>query len=170
MRRLVGSAVVAALTLAALAPAHAAGSRSWSARLSGAAESPAVTSKISGSATVRLVADSSIHYRFTTSKMTDVTMAHLHGGAKGENGPIVVTLQTPELKGKQMVSQGVIHAADLSGPMAGRTLADFAASCDSGNVYVNVHTQAHPDGEVRGQLRKAGGAATPKKKTAATPK
>ena len=71
-----------------------------------------------------------------------------------------------------MVSEGTVHASDLSGPMAGKTLADFAASCDSGNVYVNVHTQAHPDGEVRGQLHKGGGGgAMAKKKTAAaTPK
>jgi hypothetical protein len=36
--------------------------------------------------------------------------------------------------------------------MQGKTLDDLAAAMDSGDVYVNVHTAEHPDGEIRGQI------------------
>ena len=172
MTRFLQSAAVAALFLIAATGATTGHSRSWNARLSGSQESPPIKSKASGTAMVSLVAfgDSSVHYRITTTVLNDVTMAHFHAGAKGENGPIVVTLQTPAKQGNIMVSKGVIHASDLSGPMAGKRLDEFAASVDSGNVYVNVHTQAHPDGEVRGQLHSGSPRAEGRaKKAAKTP-
>jgi CHRD domain len=32
------------------------------------------------------------------------------------------------------------------------TLADLASALDSGEIYVNIHADAHPDGEIRGQI------------------
>lgn len=36
--------------------------------------------------------------------------------------------------------------------MQGKTLDDLVVALDSGEIYVNVHTATHPDGEIRGQI------------------
>jgi hypothetical protein len=46
----------------------------------------------------------------------------------------------------------IFSAADLIGPMAGQELLALVNELAAGNVYVNVHTEAYPDGEIRGQL------------------
>jgi len=51
---------------------------------------------------------------------------------------------------------GTITAADLTGPLAGRTMGDLLAAIRSGNIYVNLHTAAFPAGEIRGQLMGSG--------------
>lgn len=165
MKRIEQAVLLAVVILATMGAADPA-ARTWTTRLTGREQNPAVTTKASGTASVWLVAygDSSVHYRIRTSPMNDVTMAHLHSGAKGQNGPVIVTLETPKKTGNAMVSEGKFHASDLSGPLAGMDLQAFVASCDSGNVYVNVHTQAHGDGEIRGQLRKAASATRAAKK------
>ncbi|HEY7079080.1 MAG TPA: CHRD domain-containing protein [Nitrososphaeraceae archaeon] len=47
---------------------------------------------------------------------------------------------------------GSIDDSSLVGPMKGKTISDLVSSINNGNNYVNVHTQGHPDGEIRGQL------------------
>jgi CHRD domain-containing protein len=69
------------------------------------------------------------------------TMAHFHGPAgQGKNGPVVIWLTE---KGKPAES-----------PTKGQaTLTpDQAQQFTAGEWYINVHTQAHPGGEVRGQV------------------
>jgi hypothetical protein len=43
------------------------------------------------------------------------------------------------------------HRGELEGPLAGMSLADLVVQIDAVNTYVNVHTDAHPGGEIRGQ-------------------
>ncbi len=107
--------------------------------LSGAAEVPAVTTSASGSGTITIGADLSVSGRVTTSELAG-TAAHIHGGATGVNGPVIITLTK--------VSDGVW------GVPAGATItsAQFA-SYKSGDLYVNVHSEAHPAGEIRAQLK-----------------
>ena len=69
------------------------------------------------------------------------TMAHFHGPAtEGKNGPVAIWLTE---KGKPAES-----------PIKGRaTLTpDQAQQFKAGEWYINVHTQAHPGGEIRGQV------------------
>ncbi len=68
-----------------------------------------------------------------------VAAAHIHKGAKGQNGPVVVNLDWPANGNSGCVS-GVDQA-----------LVD-AILKDLDEYYVNVHTQSHPAGAVRGQL------------------
>jgi hypothetical protein len=84
-------------------------------------------------------------------------MAHIHMGKAGENGdPVVDLLNTPTSKDKDtaygMIFRGNITDSSLKGALQGKTLDDLAAAMDSGDTYVNVHTAANPDGEIRGQL------------------
>ncbi|MEL7536531.1 MAG: spondin domain-containing protein [Pseudomonadota bacterium] len=81
-----------------------------------------------------------------------VVMAHLHLGQRGTNGPIVANL-TPDIKGNRVWAK--INAHDVIGPLAEgedpylNLLNELAA----GNIYINLHTEANPAGEIRGQVR-----------------
>jgi hypothetical protein len=69
------------------------------------------------------------------------TAAHIHRGAEGIAGPVVLMLTTPDAAGH---SQGCA-AVD---PALAREIA-----WQGHLFYVNVHTATHPDGAIRGQLR-----------------
>jgi hypothetical protein len=78
--------------------------------------------------------------RVTVSDMSSpVIAAHIHRGAAGTNGPIVVPFVAPTTG----MSQGCVSVADA--------LLNEIRS-DPGGFYVNVHTTAHPGGEIRGKL------------------
>ena len=86
-------------------------------------------------------------------------MAHIHQGKSGENGQPVVDLLANG--NKQKTSNGVfingsITDSSLIGPLKGMTISELISSMKDGNNYVNVHTQAHPDGEIRGQIKLSG--------------
>jgi hypothetical protein len=78
-------------------------------------------------------------------------------GKMGANGDIIADLlNTPTSKDKDtaygMIIRGNISASSLKGPMQGKTLDDLATEIEKGDTYVNVHTTAHQNGEIRGQL------------------
>jgi len=52
-----------------------------------------------------------------------------------------------------ILAQGVITDANLSGALAGQTVADLIEQIEAGNAYVNVHTMLYPGGEIRGQIK-----------------
>ena len=51
-----------------------------------------------------------------------------------------------------MIFRGNVTESGLKGPMQGKTIQDLVAAMDAGQIYVNVHTSEHPDGEIRGQI------------------
>ena len=138
MRRLL--LAVAALTLATGA-AHAE-TLHFTAALDGASEVPANTTTGTGQATATLDTDSKV-FKYTLA-FKDLTgpavAAHFHGpAAPGANAPPVVPLTS------------------LDSPVTGQaTLTDAQiADLKAGKWYVNVHTKAHPPGEIRGQVTTA---------------
>jgi hypothetical protein len=46
-------------------------------------------------------------------------------------------------------ARGEIRSNDLMGSLKEKTIADLVAKFRGGNAYVNVHTRAHPNGEIR---------------------
>ena len=80
--------------------------------------------------------------------------AHLHLGARGSNGPVIVNLG--RLAGGDDLNDGIdgvtFRAGALTGPLEGRGLAALVAEIEAGNVYINVHTSDNPSGQLRGQL------------------
>ncbi len=95
-----------------------------------------------GTATLRLrVGQGQICHTLSVSNITlPAAAAHIHSGAAGVAGPVVVTLVTPDADGNV---QGCV-AVD-------RALVKQILMNPAG-FYVNVHTSDFPAGAVRGQL------------------
>lgn len=107
--------------------------------LSGASEVPPVTTSASGSGTVTIKADGSVSAHITVTGMT-ATASHIHEGAAGTNGPVIVPFTKT--------------ADNTFDAPAGAKLTDAQmASYRAGKLYVNVHSAKNPGGEVRAQLR-----------------
>ena len=107
--------------------------------LSGDQEVPPVKTEASGSGTITINADKTVSGTVTT-KGINGTAAHIHEAAAGKNGGVIVPL-SKDGDGSWKVGAG-----------AKLTDAQYAAY-QKGDLYVNVHSAAHPDGEIRGQLK-----------------
>ena len=122
-------------------------------KLSGQQEVPLVQSTASGMAWFKTMQDK-VWFKLNVTDMQGVTQAHIHTGKQGENGPILVTLyksDTPQpINGK--LAYGNITANLLEGPMKGKQISDLVTAMSNGSTYVNVHTEKHPNGEIRGQI------------------
>jgi hypothetical protein len=79
-----------------------------------------------------------LSWRLTFSRLTGKAVAaHIHSGARGKAGPVIVPLCAPcksGAKGEVKVDASVLNALE------------------AGRGYVNVHTPRNPAGEIRGQL------------------
>jgi hypothetical protein len=128
--------------------------------LSGNEEVPPVQTDAKGSAEFTAPHFDNIGYSVNVSNIDKVTMAHIHSGKIGENGPIVVTLFKTETPSTEPINSNLVSGnitnAKLEGPMAGKTLIDLTKAMEWGETYVNVHTEEHPNGEIRGQIKGGG--------------
>ena len=117
-----------------------------------------VPSQATGNATFRLSEDGkTLHYTLDVMNIKDANGAHLHWAKAGRDGPPVVALFTDTRKGAftGTLVEGDITANDLTGPLKGKDVSALVSEIRSGNVYLNVHTAANPNGEIRGQLSAA---------------
>ena len=107
----------------------------------------------SGTATVVLFADR-VEVEVNGSSITGVTMAHIHSGAPGSTGPIVITLlNQPGAPSGTINGRIVTYVVNSTNLPAGVTLQSLKDLILGGNSYVNVHTSTNPTGEIRGQIR-----------------
>lgn len=107
--------------------------------LSGAQEVPPVMTQASGSGTIVINADKTVSGSVMT-KGVPATMAHIHLAGTGKNGPIIVPLAK--------------EGEDKWSVPAGAKLTDEQYEAfKKGDLYVNVHSAAHPGGEIRAQLK-----------------
>src|SRR5688572_654575 len=84
-------------------------------------------------------AGTTMHFRVSVSGLTGINGAHVHEAAPGVNGSVIFPLDHTLLS----------NTTPLSGSFA-VTPAQVATFQASG-YYVNVHTNANPGGEIRGQ-------------------
>ncbi len=114
------------------------------------------TSKASGKAEFKLSKDGKeLTYKLHVKNIVNANAAHIHIGDKGADGPPVVGLFSGAKPGKfsGMLSEGTITDKDLMGDYKGKPFDDLVKLLRSGGAYVNVHTDANPDGEIRGQIK-----------------
>ena len=110
--------------------------------LDAAQEVPPNDSAGKGTADVSFDTESKkLDWTFEYSGLTgDASAAHFHGpAAKGENADVAVPIEDAKSGAKGSATLTDAQAADLT----------------AGRYYINVHTAAHPDGEIRGQVEKA---------------
>ncbi len=97
-----------------------------------------------------------IGYQLSGANVTDATAAHIHWGPADDTGPVVVPLfsatEDDPTTWNGLMASGVISAEDLVGPLEGMSIYDLLIGMSTGQTYVNVHTEANPSGEVRGQI------------------
>ena len=130
----------------------------FTAQLAGENEVPVIDSAGSGFSSVTVSEDgTTLDYRLYVQGLDDVTMAHIHVGGADENGPVAAFLFGPEDPGVMadgLIADGTITAGDLiptDGVFDG-TMSELVQLMQDGETYVNVHTEANPPGEIRGQL------------------
>ena len=113
-----------------------------------------------GTATFRVVGNgTAVEYRLIVANIENLRMAHIHIAPVGSDGPIAVWLYPDgppavPIPGRfnGVLAEGTIADENLTGPLAGMTVADLVEKITSGMTYVNVHTDQYPPGEIRGQI------------------
>ena len=173
MKRALVPIVGSLVGLAVVGLAVAGLNRNYSVHASGDLEVPVRDTQAQGQAIFHLSKEGdSLDYKLIASNIDNAFMAHIHMAPPGTNGGIVVWLYPstavapgPLGSGRHdgVLAEGTITAANLVGALAGHPLDDLLAALDSGNAYVNVHTNDgdatpnegpgdFPGGEIRGNF------------------
>jgi hypothetical protein len=132
----------AVLVATAFAATPSPGATKVMANLTGSAETKKGDPDGKGTATVTInAARTQVCYKLNVSGIAKATMAHIHKGAVGKDGPPVITLKAP--------TTGSSHDCVAVEAALGKDLA-----ADPDDYYVNVHNADYPGGAIRGQLKK----------------
>ncbi len=128
------------LALAALLAALAAGNAlAADLKLTGDQEVPANASTAVGTGNITVAADGAVSGSVTAPTLQAMA-AHIHVGAAGVNGPVIIPLTG---------GPGGVWSV----PAGAKLTAEQMDAYKAGNLYVNVHTPEHKGGEIRTQLK-----------------
>src|SRR2546426_4710117 len=143
-----------ALTSLAIASPSFANELRFIAHLDGSQEVPPVTTDGTGTATFTVNSTrTEIAFDLTVEGIdpANIMAAEIHVGAVGVPGPAIFTLSPTTFTSPL---SGVLTDVNLT-PQAGvgvSTFADAISMMLAGTTYVDVHTPANPNGEIRGQI------------------
>jgi hypothetical protein len=126
----------------------------FGATLNGANETPPVSTGATGSASFTL-SGAMVTYNITATGLSgNATASHIHVGPTTAAGPVVLPFNSINNGANGSVTiTGSFTTADVvpqTNPVI-NNLDDLLAQMRAGNTYTNIHTQAHPGGEIRGQ-------------------
>jgi hypothetical protein len=116
--------------------------RPFFANLSGSKEVPRGNALLTGRATVTIDVRTGRVCTQVRSNVRGAVAMHIHRGARGVNGPVVVPLNIRSINGVKACVRATLVLAR-------------AISVNPARYYVNIHTPAAPGGAVRGQLARA---------------
>jgi hypothetical protein len=139
MTKTMFAALAFAASVAFAGPAFA---EKFKATLDGKSEVPPNASAATGTADIDYdPATKKLSWKLSYSGLTGTaTAAHFHGPAEaGKNAGVAVAI--PNAGKSPVEGSATLTAAQ-------------AADLEAGKYYVNVHTQANPGGEIRGQVTK----------------
>ncbi|NIT57078.1 MAG: CHRD domain-containing protein, partial [Aliifodinibius sp.] len=116
--------------------------------LDGDQEVPPVTTTGTGMGTFALNGDSTmLMYEITIQNLTgNIVASHFHNAPAGTNGGVVKTIFSGSA-GTDTTFSGIWTSSD-SEPLTPALVHELLA----GNLYINVHTDQFPPGEIRGQV------------------
>ena len=156
-------AALASLVLVATATTQSyAQNEKYRAKLDGNNEVPPINSTAEGVINFKTKNDM-LTWKMNVTGANDATGVNIHKGKAGEKGEIVVDLMKVSKHSdnpKGMTMRGNVTESSLKGSMEGKTIADLKTAIANGDVYVNLKTQDHPDGLMRGQIKLKGSNAT----------
>lgn len=92
-----------------------------------------------------VLSENTLDFELSVADIDEATAAHIHLGAEGVAGPVLVPL-----------FGGPTTAVGFSGLLADGTVViedSVITHMRAGNTYVNVHTLANPMGAIRGQIQ-----------------
>lgn len=158
-------AMLATLGVAALgSPDKGKKSKSLKADLEGFEEVPAISSTGTGELRITIAKDeNSFDFELSYEGLEGATTiaSHIHLGQRSVNGGIGVFLcgggGRPACTPTSGTFTGTVTADDVIGPtgqgIAPEEFAELLRAMREGVTYVNVHTDKHPGGEIRGQIK-----------------
>jgi hypothetical protein len=107
--------------------------------LTGAEEVPPVNTQASGVSRIAVIGDKTLIGTVEISNL-NATAAHIHQAPRGQNGPVIIPLVKTGENVWSVPGNTVLTSAHFD-------------AYRSGNLYVNVHSAANPNGEIRAQLK-----------------
>jgi hypothetical protein len=124
----------------------------YAAELRGANEVPPTGVSSFGSALVTFDQfNNNLTWEVNTSGIASPKLSHIHRGAAGVNGPVIINFATDSTQIPNGRTKGTISVATLPGA----DLTALASAATASGYYVNVHSDAFGGGEIRGQLAPA---------------
>jgi hypothetical protein len=156
--------MTALFVIAALAGVSASASGqtfTLTATLTGANETPApgLNTGAFGSATIVVdMGARTVGYNVSVYNLpSGIVASHIHVGAAGTAGPVVVNFSVPATASNDFSYSGTVKDTEFiintnTSNLGIRSADDMFQAILGGNAYVNVHSQANPAGEIRGQL------------------
>jgi hypothetical protein len=126
----------------------------FTATLTGDAEVPPVTTTATGSAgftSSTANSTTTVSYSATVTDLSGpASAAHIHGPADANTAAgVIVPLQIVN----SGTSGAIISGSFQSTGNANVSMDSLLVLLRNGNAYINIHTAANPDGEIRGQIR-----------------
>ena len=134
------------------------GGDEFGATLTGKEEVPAVSTDASAAARFVLNSDGTLSYQLrATGPIQNAMASHVHLGARTQNGPVVLFLfaaATPtSFQAGDLIASGTVgDSAVIARTGFTPTIANLVERMRQGRAYANLHTTAHPGGEIRGQV------------------
>jgi hypothetical protein len=133
-------AIIALMAATLVGVAGIATAREMKVNLSGDQEVPPVQTSASGTGTITVEDDKSIKGKITVTDITP-TGAHIHEAPTGKTGEPIITLEKTGENEWSLPSDAKLTDAQYDAAKAG-------------GLYVNVHSNEHKGGEIRGQIKR----------------